>query len=313
MKIFDLHQDLMLHMTAREKYRQNLQTSWEMLEHSPIELVVATAFPDPVSGDQTDPSVVEMISEDIHRYNAFVNKNSEVWTLVREAATLSDKRKKILIHIEGLNVFSGSDEDWKQLELWHENGLRSLGLWWNIGNKLGGGTNSPTEHLTSLGADVVSWIEKKSIVLDMAHAGRATFFDVALRSNRPLYVSHGNADALCPSVRNYTDEQLRLIAHSGGVIGVFFANTFTTGKEKKGSINDVVQHILYIKKLIGIEHIAFGSDFGGIVSGTLEGLDSVDDLDVLIQTLKKSGLNEQEIEAITYKNAERVLASHLGC
>ena len=184
-------------------------------------------------------------------------------------------------------------------------------MWRNIENKLGGGTNTPKARLTSLGHEVMEWIEENNLVHDLAHAGRATFFDVAEHSTRPLYVSHGNVDALCPSIRNYTDQQLRLIAESGGVIGVFFSNTYTVGKEIKGSVDDLIRHIVYIKKLIGIDHIALGSDFGGIITGTIEKLSSVADFEFFITKLQKSGFTETEITAIYHKNAERVLSAHL--
>lgn len=311
MKIIDLHQDLMLHMLSREKYQQTEQTSWDMIESSPLDLVIATAFPDPSSGNQADQAVIALISEDINRYNEFINQNKERWCLVKSSKDLYSAKKKLILHIEGLNTFGGSDDDWRQVELWYQSGIRSIGMHWNIDNALGGGTNSPALPVTPLGLEVLNWIESKNIILDLAHAGRQTFFDIAKHATRPLYISHGNVDHLCPSVRNYTDEQLRLIAKSDGVIGVFFAKTFVTGKELSGNINNVIDHIDYIKKLVGIKYVALGSDFGGIISGTLDGLGSVKDLPALLARLEVRGYTNQEIEAICFDNATRVLTSHL--
>jgi membrane dipeptidase len=94
-------------------------------------------------------------------------------------------------------------------------------------------------------------------------------------------------------------------------MGVFFAKTFVTGKESTGSIENLIDHIDYIKKLVGIRHIALGSDFGGIISGTLEGLGSVHDFPTLVVRLEARGYTNDEIEAICFNNAARVLASHL--
>ena len=311
MKIIDLHQDLMLHMLSREKYQQNEQTSWAMIESSPLDLVVATAFPDPVSGSQSDPTVMSLITEDITRYQEFLKRNRASWKLVQTRHDLKSQKKKLVLHVEGLNTFTGTPADWKQLEDWYQSGIRSVGMFWNIDNALGGGTNSPTVPLTTLGAEVINWIESHKIVLDLAHAGRQTFFDIAEITTQPLYVSHGNVDALCPSVRNYTDQQLRLIAESDGVIGVFFAKTFVTGKDQPGTIDSLVDHIDYLKQLTGIRHIALGSDFGGIISGTLDGLTSVHDFPALLACLDVRGYTSEEIEAIFFKNATRVLSSHL--
>lgn len=312
MKIFDLHQDLMLHMLSREHYGQNEQTSWVMLEDSAIELVVATAFPDPVSGNQADGVVNKLITDDINRYLDFLAANKTSWQLVEAKAHLSSVKKKLLLHIEGLNALLNTEKAVAQLALWHALGVRSIGPWWNIDNALGGGTNSPTTGLTAVGVEVVRWIEKKSIILDLAHASRQTFWDVAKLTTRPLYVSHGNVDKLCPSPRNYTDEQLRLIAETDGVIGVFFPATFTVGKGSVGSLQDVIRHVDYLRDLIGVRHIALGSDFGGIVSGTLDGLRSVADLPALLTALSDAGYTTQDISAVCHQNAHRILDTHLS-
>jgi len=167
-------------------------------------------------------------------------------------------------------------------------------------------------QLTSLGAELVAWVEKSSVVLDLAHAGRQAFADVARLTARPLYISHGNADTLCPSPRNYTDVQLRQIAETDGVIGVFFPSTFTVGKGQMGTIADAVRHFFYIRDLIGVRHLAIGSDFGGIITGTLDGLSSVSDFPALLTTLSEAGFSTDDISAIAHKNANRVLKAHLS-
>jgi membrane dipeptidase len=298
-------------MIAREKYGQNEQTSWALLESSGVDLLVATAFPDPVSGDQTDPVVNGLITTDITRYTDFVAHNTNRWQVVHTALDITSSKKKLVLHIEGLNALEPSATS-EQLTTWYDLGVRSIAPWWNIDNALGGGTNSPTSGLTSLGQEVVQWIETNKCILDLAHAGRQTFSDVAKITTRPLYISHGNADTVCPSVRNYTDEQLRLIAETDGVIGVFFPATFTIGAGMTGTVFDVVRHIIYIRDLVGVRHIAIGSDFGGIVSGTLEGLVSVSDFPTLITALSSVGFTDDDIEAICVTNAKRILFAHLS-
>jgi membrane dipeptidase len=103
-----------------------------------------------------------------------------------------------------------------------------------------------------------------------------------------------------------------MIAQTGGVIGVFLANKFVVGKDRVGTIADVVAHISYIRDLIGIEHVAIGTDLGGIVSGGIEGLTHVDQLSNLESALLAADYTEQEIEKVFYQNASRVLQSHLS-
>lgn len=310
MKIIDLHQDLMTHIRFRDVLGQDKQTDFEMLKASPVEVVVATAFPFPKNDDQYDDSVHALIEEEIDMYNEYVRTHDN-WSLLRNGGDFNLQGNKLLLHIEGLNVFDGSSEHWECVRRWKHKGVRSIGTHWNLNNQLGGGTNSPEIGLTDLGREFIAFLEAEKLVFDLAHMSRKGFFEAAQLAQRPLYVSHGNADALCTSVRNYTDEQLRLIAQSGGVIGVFFPNTFVVGRETVGGVHDVVRHVRYIADLIGVEHVAIGSDFGGIVSGTVTGLSSVSDYPVLVEHLYKIGFTETEIEKILYTNACRVLKSHL--
>lgn len=311
MKIYDLHQDLLTHLRFGGQFGQSPQTSFESIKKSDIDLVVTTAFPCPPGDDQYHETVPTLITEELKMYIEYVQNNPD-WKLVATADDLQSDKQKILLHLEGLNVFDGSDVAWQQLDDWVALGVRSVGTHWNVKNNLGGGTLQPEVGLTELGREVITYLEEHDLVFDLAHMSRAGFMDAAAVSTRPLYVSHGNADAVCPNVRNYTDEQLQMIAGSDGVAGVFFANTFVVGSGVHGTIGDVVAHIDHIKDLIGVRHIAIGSDLGGIISGGITDLDHVDKISNLVTALHAVHYTELEIEAICYKNAERVLMSHLG-
>lgn len=311
MKIFDLHQDLLTHLRFGEQFGQSPQTSFESIASSQIDLVVATAFPCPPLDDQYHDSVSGLITEELELYQDFLHKHPD-WQLVLSADDLLSGNQKMLLHLEGLNVFDGSTKSWDQLKVWQALGVRSVGTHWNVENKLGGGTLQPGVGLTELGQEVIHYLEENNLVFDLAHMSRQGFIDAAAISTRPLYVSHGNVDALCQNVRNYTDQQLRMIAKTNGVIGIFFANTFVVGKDRVGTINDVVAHIDYIRDLIGIEHVAIGTDLGGIISGGIAGLEHVDQLSNLEAALLAADYTEQDIEKIFYQNAQRVLQVHLG-
>ncbi len=311
MKIFDLHQDLLTHLRFGEQFGQSPQTSWDDIKKSDIDLVIATAFPCPPGDDQYHNSVPDLITEELQMYVDYLQEQLD-WKLVAGAADLDSKKQKIILHLEGLNVFNGSAADWKQLHDWVALGVRSVGTHWNVENKLGGGTLQPEVGLTDLGREVVQYLENQNLIFDLAHMGRQGFMDAATITSRPLYVSHGNADAICPNVRNYTDTQLKMIAATDGVIGVFFANTFVVGKNKPGAITDIVAHINYIRDLIGARHIAIGSDLGGIISGGIDDLGHVAELSNLCTALQEANYTESDIEAILYQNAKRVLESHLG-
>jgi membrane dipeptidase len=310
MKIIDLHQDFMSHLRFQKEWGQTEQTSIAQLRGAGVSLVHATAFPLPKDDNHCGSDVNSLITEELEMYQELAVK--EDLQLIRTTADLESKKLQMLLHIEGLNTFSGTAVDWELLDKWLQLGVRSIGTHWNVDNQLGAGTLNTKDGLTELGKEMVSYIEQNNLLLDLAHMGRQTFMDASAISTRPLYVSHGNADALCSNVRNYTDVQLKIIAQSGGVVGVFFANTFVVSKDKVGTIDDVVAHIAYIKDLIGIDHIALGSDFGGIISGTVSGLAAVAEFPRLYERLCYFGFNEEEIEKVFSGNAERIIRSHLG-
>lgn len=313
MSFIDLHQDLLSHINRRDLFpADQWQTNFELIAQNKFNLVCATAFPVPSGENFFDPISNRMIEDEFLQYRKKATEPG--WTLIQTATDVDRVVAPggpigLLLHIEGLNVID--DDSWDRLEHWYNIGWRSLGIVWNLTNPLGGGTTDPIQGLTPLGAKLIEWCTEKRMVIDFAHMNEPTFWDCAKMGDRPIYVSHGNCRALCDHVRNYTDEQLRAIAHSGGVIGVFCAKTYVTGKDKPGTIEHLLQHIRHILKVIGDDHIAFGTDFGGIVTGFLKDLESISALPRLLEVMRRAGIKEDTIEKICYKNAKRILKQHL--
>ena len=309
----DLHQDLILHIREREKIGQNKQTDFEIIQCSLGKIVVATAFPSPADNDYLNPTINDLIENDFREYQSFVSLNPgwKIITSAKDVQTVLQTKGLIglVLHVEGLNA--ATPNDFFRLEKWFEMGWRSLGMVWNITNPLGGGTNDTTQGLTDFGRDMIQWLEKKHMIIDFAHMNAPTFWDAIKLVRGPVVVSHGNAQALCNSPRNYTDDQLRAVASTGGVVGVFFANTFLVGRGNQGSVVDVANQIDHFRSVMGIDHIALGTDFGGIISGTPTDLSSLEDLPTLWQELKKRKYFQKEIEQIAWKNVARVFTDIL--
>ncbi len=312
--IIDLHQDLLCHVQRRDLFPPNeWQTNFEMIKQNGIRLVVATAFPIPPKENYFDPISNQLIEEELLTY-AKKTTDDPNWALVRTAqdvdrVLMDASLTGLMLHIEGLNVVD--ELSWDRMEQWYKIGWRSFGIVWNLINPLGGGTQDPSQGLKPLGAQMIEWCESKGIVVDFAHMNEPTFWDTAKVIRRPIYISHGNCRALCDNPRNYSDAQLRAVAESGGVVGVFFAKTFVTGKEKPGTLADVVGHINHLKKIMGEDHIALGTDFGGIMTGFVSGLETLDRLPSIFIALREAGYSESQIEKFCYRNAARVLKSHL--
>jgi membrane dipeptidase len=116
---------------------------------------------------------------------------------------------------------------------------------------------------------------------------------------------------LCPVFRNLKDEQIKAIAKNGGVVHINFFSGFLDSTYKKGGpradFSLVIDHINYIVKLVGIDHVGIGSDFDGIES-TPEKLDGVEDFPFITRALLKEGYSRQDIKKILGGNFLRVLA-----
>jgi membrane dipeptidase len=148
------------------------------------------------------------------------------------------------------------------------------------------------------------------IVVDLSHLNWAGFWDVARLSAAPLVATHSNAHALCPASRNLTDTQLRAIGDSGGVVGVNFAVTFLREdglQVAETPIAEIVRHIDYLVALIGVDHVAFGSDFDGAV--VPEELGGAAGFPKLVSALRDAGYDGDSVAKITHGNWLRVLAA----
>ncbi len=305
MRYIDLHQDLFWYAQNPDYINGPLQSSWQMVK------------------DHTLLSFNSLNDWFDNANNEFIEKNLDSlpdgFTYVNTKKDLPGEIKldkhPIVAHIEGLESMKDEPEYWDMLERWYQKGLRSIGPVWNNSNSLGGGTKDekPESGLTELGTKLVIWMLQKGMIVDLAHANRKTFDDISkilISADKPIFISHGNAYSVYSNYRNYTDEQLKLLADSDGVIGVFFANSFISDKQDT-NLEDIFAHIDYIKKLIGIRHIAIGSDFGGILHGSPRSLDSVKDIVNLQEYLSGKGFSDTELEMFFYKNALRVISKYL--
>jgi membrane dipeptidase len=146
------------------------------------------------------------------------------------------------------------------------------------------------------------------ILVDLSHLNWAGFWDVARLSDAPLVATHSNAHALCAASRNLTDEQLDAIAASGGVVGVNFAVTFLRedGCEvPETPLTEIVRHIDYYAERMGIDHVAFGSDFDGAV--VPDELGGAAGLPKLVDALRGAGYDDDAVAKVTHGNWLRVL------
>ncbi len=175
-----------------------------------------------------------------------------------------------IFHIEGAEAI---DANFKSLDVLYEAGLRSLGPVWSRSNIFGHGvpfrfpsTGDTGEGLTNAGRDLIRYCNERRILIDLSHLNEKGFWDAAKISKTPLVATHSNALAISKSSRNLSDDQIRAIGDSGGMIGLNFATGFLRedGRWRADIDLDImVRHLDHIIALIGENCVGFGSDFDG--------------------------------------------------
>jgi membrane dipeptidase len=175
-----------------------------------------------------------------------------------------------IFHIEGVEAI---DAELRALDVLHQAGLRSLGPVWSRDNIFGHGvpfrfpsSGDTGPGLTEAGKALIRRCNALNIMVDLSHLNEKGFWNVAEISTAPLVATHSNAHALCASSRNLTDEQVRAIGKSGGMIGLNFANGFLRADGKwmsENGLDTMMRHLDHLMKHAGEDHVGLGSDFDG--------------------------------------------------
>jgi microsomal dipeptidase-like Zn-dependent dipeptidase len=204
-----------------------------------------------------------------------------------------------MLSVEGLHNLEG---DPANLEKLHAAGFRMAGLTHFFDNELAGSMHGVEKGgLTDMGRAVVRRIEELGMVVDIAHCSPACVADILAMARRPVVSSHGGVQATCSINRNLTDEQIRGVAATGGIIGF----GYWPGAVCDTSPRSVAKAMRHIRDLVGIEYVALGSDFDGSVTTRFD----TSKLVQVTQALVDEGFSESEIRAAMGGNALRVLSA----
>jgi microsomal dipeptidase-like Zn-dependent dipeptidase/gamma-glutamyl-gamma-aminobutyrate hydrolase PuuD len=233
------------------------------------------------------------------------NKNA-----VGQAKTVADVRrlknegkKAILLGVE--NGY-GIGKDLSNLQRLANMGVVYITLCHNRHNDICDSHKGKPEHngLSKFGKEVVSEMNRLGIIVDISHTSEKTSFDVLETSRYPVIASHSSVKALCDHTRNISDELIMAVARKGGVIQVCLYEEFIK-KNGKAGIKDAVDHIDYIVKKAGIDHVGIGSDFDG--GGELAGLKNAGEMPQITLELLRRGYSEKAIAKIWGGNFMRVM------
>ena len=236
------------------------------------------------------------------RLQAFADRSGGRLTLIRQRRELESflARRATdqgivggLLAIEGAHALDGDPANVDRLSA---AGYRMVAPTHFFDNDFAGSAHGVEQGgLTPLGRELIGRLEGASVIVDLAHASARTIDDVLAMATRPVVASHTGVRGTADNARNLSDEQLRGIAATGGIVGIGFWPT-ATGGEDAASIG---RAIAYAAGVIGVEHVGLGSDFDGAVPVPFD----ASGLALVTESLLAHGFDEAAIGRIMGGNA----------
>ena len=212
-------------------------------------------------------------------------------------------RRALMLGIE--NGYAIGD-DAARVEYFRRRGVVYMTLCHNGDNDLCDSARGNAEHggLSELGRAVIGEMNRVGMMVDLSHAAESSFYQAIEASRTPIVCSHSSARALCDHPRNLTDDQLRVLAASGGVVQTCLYDGFLR-KEGGATVEDAVRHICHMVSVVGIDHVGIGTDFDG--DGGIIGCADASEVINLTRRLCAEGFTEQDIEKLWGGNFLRVM------
>ncbi|MBN2285568.1 MAG: membrane dipeptidase [Tissierellales bacterium] len=313
MMIVDGHTDIPRHLYL-EKINGNgdtfMREHYMPLKESQVNIAVVNIF----TKGKTENSLFEAMVQ-IEQIIRAVDLLDDV-ILIK---TKADLKKTIDCHLLGLILslegMEPLERDPDLLNVFYALGVRAGMLTWNGANRFASGFET-TASLSESGKSLVKKMHSLGILVDVSHLNDEGFWNVLTLQKKTIIASHSNVRQLFNHPRNLTDEQIIAIAKSGGVIGTtpYFTKVDLKHPHKKRdsddpeeTIEDYIQHIEYIVKLVGYEHVAFGFDFNWYLGDFgVEGIENTHKIKNVVTRLLEKGHLLEDISKIAGQNLLRV-------
>ncbi len=261
----------------------------------------------------------------LQRTLAQIDAHPDVFRLVLTSNDVSAAHTahqiSVLVTVEGAGRWLEGSVD--TLHLLYRLGLRALGITHGEGgdeaamlqgspSQFGPCTASERDTarrdlagLTDFGRDVLRTSNDLGVVTDLSHINDKAFYEVLELSSLPVTMTHTAAFGVCPHWRCLTDDQIRALADTGGVLGIAFAPMFIDTEAP--TIERLVDHVAYVAELVGVDHVGIGSDYDGLGRNTVPVVPDVSRLPELTHALLARGFTEEETGRIWSGNFLRLL------
>jgi len=219
---------------------------------------------------------------------------------------LSDRKqnKNITAGFLGVEGAHALDGNLEKVQVLFDNGVRMMAPTHFFDNKLGGSAHGISgAGLTKFGKDVIKKMIELKMIIDIAHASPQIIDDILKITDRPIVSSHTGVKGTCDNVRNLSDKHLKAIANSGGLVGIAMFEQAVCGVDAAAT----AKAIKYTSDLIGVDHVALGSDFDGSVTTPFD----ITGLPLIVEELLKLDFSEKEIKMIMGENVKLFLLNNL--
>lgn len=218
---------------------------------------------------------------------------------------LAQGKLAAVLAIEGGHSLGGRLD---QVARYRERGVAYITLTHFVDNGIAAASLQPfhlVDGLTPFGREVVREMNRQRVLVDCSHCTDRAFREVAALSQSPLIATHNGIRAIAGIPRNISDEQIRLVADSGGVVGVI-AWPYYLRKHLRAPIEAMGESIEHVASVAGIDHVAIGSDLDGYI-WTCRGLEDIAAYPRLTAELVRRGFSGEEVKKVLGGNFLRLL------
>jgi membrane dipeptidase len=242
----------------------------------------------------------------LHEYAGRSNGKLVVIKNKRDLMAFLERRKteKIVggwLGIEGAHALDGKVEN---VDVLFDAGFRMMAPSHFFDTDIGGSAHGVEKYgLTEKGREVIKRMESRGMLVDVAHASQRTIEDILAIATKPVVVSHTGVKGTCDNQRNLSDDQLRAIAATGGLIGIGYWDTAVCGEEAK----DIAKALRHAVHVAGIQHVGLGSDYDGSVKVPFD----TSGVGLITEALMNEGFRDDEIALIMGGNIIRLLSGNL--
>ncbi|HYI15715.1 MAG TPA: dipeptidase [Thermomicrobiales bacterium] len=195
------------------------------------------------------------------RWNRLIEQDTRL-RLIRSAADIEAVKQAgkfgIVYHFQGTAPI---EDDLDLVAIYKQLGVGIIQLAYNVKNRVGDGCEERTDAgLSYFGVDLIARLNREKVIVDCSHTGNRTTLEAIDRSTAPVVFSHANVKALVPSMRTITNEQIKAVAATGGLVGAVGFPAFVSD-DPQPTLDQFIDHIAYVADLVGIDHVALGIDY----------------------------------------------------